>query len=111
MILLDYCCARTPGPSINRKTGTVHYSEKETKAKDGWQDPYITSRDPDYGKIWKDWEIYGTTCFHYIHKNPVRAGLASSAEAWEFSSAKDFAGLRNGSLCNYALAKELLYLP
>ena len=34
----------------------------------------------------------------YIHRNPVEAGLAESAEAWEFSSYRDYVGLREGTL-------------
>lgn len=36
----------------------------------------------------------------YIHLNPVRAGLVSTAEEWEFSSYQDFIGLRKGRLPN-----------
>jgi len=83
---------------------------KETKAKDGWEDPYLTLLHPSYGKVWRNWEMYGHTCFNYIHNNPVEARLARTAENWEYSSAKNFAGLRNGRLCNQKLAKELLFL-
>ena len=34
----------------------------------------------------------------YIHRNPVEAGLAKSAEEWEFSSYRDYVGLRKGTL-------------
>jgi len=34
----------------------------------------------------------------YIHLNPVIAGLASKPEDWEFSSYREYAGLRNGTL-------------
>ena len=34
----------------------------------------------------------------YIHRNPVEAGLAVSAQAWEFSSYRDYLGLRRGTL-------------
>jgi hypothetical protein len=34
----------------------------------------------------------------YIHLNPVAAGLVSKAEDWEFSSYRDYLGLRNGTL-------------
>jgi hypothetical protein len=34
----------------------------------------------------------------HIHRNPVEAGLAESAEAWEFSSYRDYIGLRKGTL-------------
>jgi len=43
---------------------------------------------------------YPQICFNYIHNNPVKAGLAKSAEDWEFSSYQDICGKRNGKLIN-----------
>jgi putative transposase len=34
----------------------------------------------------------------YIHRNPVEAGLAVYSEEWEFSSHRDYVGLRAGTL-------------
>lgn len=42
-------------------------------------------------------------CMHYIHQNPLRGGLVSNMEGWPFSSFRDYAGLRNGTLCNKAI--------
>jgi putative transposase len=53
---------------------------------------------------------YATTCFYYIHQNPCKPGLARFMEEWKYSSFKDYAGLRNGTLCNKQLAVELLDL-
>jgi putative transposase len=50
------------------------------------------------------------TCFHYIHQNPYVASLTNKMEDWEFSSFKDYIGLRNGILCNQQLTKEILKL-
>jgi REP-associated tyrosine transposase len=47
-------------------------------------------------------------CFHYIHQNPMKAKLVEKMEAWEYSSFKDYCGLRNGTLCNKELAIKLL---
>lgn len=47
---------------------------------------------------------YGAECFEYIHQNPVKAGLVEKPENWEYSSYKDYAGVRNGSLCNKEIA-------
>lgn len=41
---------------------------------------------------------YPQVCFDYIHQNPVRAGLVTKAEEWEFSSYRDYCGIRNGGL-------------
>jgi putative transposase len=49
---------------------------------------------------------YLTTCFYYIHQNPLKAKLVENLESWRFSSWPDYAGLRNGNLCN----KEKLFL-
>ncbi|MBI1783409.1 MAG: transposase [Sphingobacteriales bacterium] len=54
--------------------------------------------------------LYGTTCFHYIHQNPWKAGLVEKMEDWIFSSFNDYAGFRNGTLCNQELAYKLLNL-
>lgn len=103
---------RSYAQAVNKqedRTGALF--REETKAKDGWEDPFMAPADPDYGKVWKDWALYGATCFNYIHHNPVRAGLVADVEEWPYSSGPDYAGRRNGSLCNRALAKELLGLP
>jgi putative transposase len=54
--------------------------------------------------------IYGPTCFHYIHQNAWKARLVKKMEDWEYCSFKDYAGLRNGTLCNKKLAFGLLDL-
>lgn len=54
-----------------------------------------------------DFEIT-QTCFNYIHQNPYVALLVNKMEDWEFSSFKDYIGLRNGTLCNQKLTKEIL---
>ena len=54
---------------------------------------------------------YGLNCFFYIHQNPIKAGLVHRMEDWEFSSYRDYAGLREGRLCNKELAFDLFDLP
>jgi putative transposase len=49
---------------------------------------------------------YPQVCFDYIHQNPIKAGLVKNSIDWEFSSAKDYAGLRNGKLINRKVAGE-----
>jgi hypothetical protein len=41
-------------------------------------------------------------------KDLVKAGWVIQVEDWPFSSARAYAGLTEDSLCNHALAKELL---
>lgn len=43
---------------------------------------------------------YLTNCFFYIHQNPLKAGLVNNLKDWPYSSWLDYAGLRNGDLCN-----------
>ena len=45
---------------------------------------------------------YPQVCFEYLHQNPVNAGLVREETEWEFSSAQDYAGIRNGILVNVA---------
>ena len=47
------------------------------------------------------------SCFHYIHNNPVKAGLVDSAEKWKWSSAAYYAGVTQESVCYKQLAVEL----
>lgn len=53
---------------------------------------------------------YATACFLYIHQNPVIAGLVSKLEDWEFSSFRDYAGMRNGKLVKKELAFHFIEL-
>ena len=49
---------------------------------------------------------YPQVCFDYIHQNPVKASLVKRVSDWEFSSAADFEGIRNGNLVNKTVAKR-----
>ncbi len=51
---------------------------------------------------------YPQTCFNYIHQNPVKAKLVKDAVDWEFSSAVDYANLRNGKLANKDVARKYI---
>lgn len=50
---------------------------------------------------------YPQVCFDYIHNNPVVTSLVSKPDDWEFSSYRDYSGIRNGKLINRGKAKEL----
>ncbi|HAM98810.1 MAG TPA: transposase [Marinilabiliales bacterium] len=50
---------------------------------------------------------YPQVCFNYIHQNPVKAHLVNRDENWPWSSYRDVTGLRNGTLINRELIKEL----
>lgn len=95
-----------------QRTGSLF--REETKAKSGWIEGFITvdryRKGPFDFRAFPDDE-YGWNCFQYIHNNPKSAGLVKHETEWPFSSARDFAGLRQGTLCNQELARQLLLLP
>ena len=79
----------------------------KTKVKDGWIDGFVT-----VGGIRKHMNFhvendYAWNCFNYIHANPVEANLVSKETDWIYSSARDYAGMRKGELCNIELAKRI----
>jgi putative transposase len=78
-----------------------------TKVKDEWIEGPITLEGPNRRYFFRDDLDYARQCFYYIHQNPVKAGLVTRAEDWIYGSARDYAGLRAGTLCNQELAREL----
>jgi len=67
---------------------------------------YFNSSFGTYLNISTPEKEYPQLCFNYIHNNPVKANLVKQAEDWEFSSCKEYAGLRNGKLINRERAEE-----
>jgi putative transposase len=55
-----------------------------------------------------DTNDYAFTCFQYIHQNPLNAGLVNKLEDWHCSSFRDYAGFRDGTLCNKEIAKQFM---
>ena len=53
---------------------------------------------------------YPQVCFDYIHQNAVKAGIVKSPVDWEYSSAIDYAGIRDGKLINRTVAEEYIRL-
>ncbi len=51
---------------------------------------------------------YPQACFDYIHQNPVKANIVKNETDYEFSSAKDYAGLDNDKLINKTVAFEYI---
>jgi len=49
---------------------------------------------------------YPQVCFNYIHLNPVTTHLVQSPVEYEFSSFRDYSGVRNGKLINRKRALE-----
>jgi putative transposase len=46
---------------------------------------------------------YLQICVEYIHHNPKYSGIVNNPEDWEFSSFRDYIGLRDGKLLDYNL--------
>ncbi len=81
--------------SRNNRTGSVF--RQKTKAKCLSPIPgNIETADPRLQPF--------INCFHYIHQIPFVTNLVSRLEDWEFSSFRDYAGLRDGKLCRKDLA-------
>ena len=83
---------------------------KNTKAEcincpTGLTPSFITSNGVTYFNNEQPERQYPQVCFNYIHQNPVKAGLVSRAEEWEFSSAVDYTGLRDGKLISREVAE------
>lgn len=51
---------------------------------------------------------YEFTAFQYIHQNPLKANLVLNMEKWPYSSYLDYAGRRNGTLCDKELAFKII---
>ena len=84
---------------------------KKTKAEcincpDGITPSFITKNSITELKVNQPEKEYPQVCFDYIHLNPTEAKLVNNTTDWEFSSAKDYAGLRNGKLVNKKLAQK-----
>lgn len=56
--------------------------------------------------LYVDDESYLVTLMNYIHQNPLRQHLVSQLEDWPYSSYRDFAGLRHGTLVSRDLYDE-----
>lgn len=54
--------------------------------------------------------LYGKTCFHYIHQNAMKANLVKKMEDWNYCSFQDYCGLSSETLINKELAVQLLDL-
>jgi len=85
---------------------------KECKAKDGWIEEFVTLRKPNGQLNYRfiSGTDYAYQCFCYIHDNPKEAGLVKSNVDWEYSSAKDYAGMRKRNLCNLELGRSIFLL-
>lgn len=65
-----------------------------------WNTAFGTQFNVDEGKS------YLQICVEYVHLNPVISGMVKNAEDWEFSSCRDYLGLRDGELVDFKLLLE-----
>lgn len=97
------------GRAINKSNNWSGRLFKDNcKAKDGWINEFVTLT--KNGKVdyrFKPGTDYGYRCFCYIHENPVQAKLVRQAVDYSWSSARDYADLRRGTLCNLEMGKQL----
>ena len=54
---------------------------------------------------------YADICFHYIHQNPIKAGLVRSLGDWPYSSYNDFILPDSKGITNKDKAYDLLGVP
>jgi len=84
---------RSYAQAINKqqkRTGSLFQQKTKAKNLSGYDDSYLL------------------VCFNYIHQNPINAGLVEKIEDWGFSSFRDYAGLRKGTLCNRWFTQQLV---
>ncbi len=89
----------TPGYLISDTIKQVPCFDKKKKAKNFFEEGLVIDKKCNL-------QDYCSQCFSYIHQNPVAAGLVKHPGDWQFSSYLDYAGLRNGNLCNNKLATK-----
>ncbi|XOV90983.1 MAG: hypothetical protein ACFHWX_12305 [Bacteroidota bacterium] len=53
-------------------------------------------------------ENYPFNCFHYIHQNPMTAGLCKKMEDWKFSSFNDYCNSQTNSFLVKDLSFDLI---
>ncbi len=86
---------------------------KGCHAEDGFLSEFVTlmkngREDPRF-KLGND---YGFICLNYIHDNAKAANMVKVNTDYPWSSARDYAGLRNGTLCNLERGRQVLdFLP
>lgn len=84
--------------AINKQEGfSGSLFRQNIKFKKLGNDEYIYNMDSNHNDVY--------ACLSYIHQNPLKAYLVKRMEDWEFSSFRDFAGMRDDDLVN----KELVY--
>ena len=58
----------------------------------------------------KSVDEYLIFAFHYIHQNPLRAGLVKRLEDYPWSSFREYVGESNEAICSQTLAYQFMDL-
>ena len=96
--------------AINRAFGlSGSLFRQGCKSKCGWIDQFITQKEirQVFGNI-NSRLMYNQICFEYIHNNPVAANMVKRPTDYEWSSAKEYAGLIDDPLANLEMGLELM---
>ena len=93
---------------LSRKVGTIlssytHAINKQEKRSGSLFQPKSKAKDVSSNH-------HALNCFHYIHQNPVKAGLVNKIEHWQYSSFREYYENLE-AICNKQLASELLDIP
>lgn len=91
-----------------KRTGSLFRSK--TKTNDGWDNDndYKSIENSDWEKIIFIDNRFVQNVFHYIHENPVKAGLVKVKEHWAHSSILEYRGSNREPICNINKGKELI---
>ncbi len=108
IMLRSYTRAINNQQNITGSLFKAHTKAECVNCPNGITPSFITKEGITRINIKQPEEQYPQICFDYIHQNPVKAGLVKKITDWEFSSARDYAGLRNGKLVNKQVANEYL---
>ncbi len=96
--------AKSYNTRMNRK-GSLFRSR--TKFKSTWEENYISERDRREKYDFREYPTYLETCFNYIHRNPVEAGLVEEPNEWPFSSIHELQRRFEGPrMCNLKILEQ-----
>lgn len=96
--------------ALNKQKGmSGSLFRKKCKVEDGWINQFITLlRENGENYHFTPESGYAYNCFRYIHQNPVKARIVRKDTDYQWSSARDYAGIRNGNLCNLDIGRQLM---
>lgn len=93
---------------LSKNFGTLLSSYTQAINKSKGRKGRLFAHNTEAKQITHEGNDYIENCFFYIHQNPLKEGLVTKHEHWEYSSFPDYAGKRHGTLCNKELAFEIL---